>query len=339
MSNPTQGVLLLNLGTPDSPKVSDVRKYLREFLMDGKVINMPFLKRWMLVNLVIAPIRGPRSAKEYEKVWQEKGSPLKFHTEDLTQKIVSRLGNDYFVRFAMRYQNPSVASVLAEFKDQGINKIKIIPLYPQYADVTTESTIVEVKRVVAAMDYAVELDFVSQFYANELFTDAVVNKAKTWMEKSEYDHYLFSYHGLPERQILEASKNDCCKLDNSCCSTITEDNKFCYRAQCFETTKLVANKMELSEDQYSICFQSRLGREEWIKPYTIDAIGQLTEEGKNKVLVFSPSFVADCLETTIEVGHEYKENFLEAGGAQWDLVDSLNSDDNWVECVIDLVKN
>lgn len=334
-----KGVLLLNLGTPDSPKVPDVRKYLREFLMDEKVIDIPFIPRWLLVNLIIAPFRGPKSAKEYEKVWTPKGSPLLFHTVDLTEKVAKLLGDQYFVRFAMRYQTPSTASVLEEFRKEGIEEIKVIPLYPQYAEATTGSTIDEVNRIVSKWDKKPKLDYVKQFYDNPKLIDVIASKAKVWMEKTEYDHYLFSFHGLPERQIKKSSVNNYCQLSEKCCSKICTANKYCYRSNCYATTRAIAQKLELSEDQYSICFQSRLGKEEWIKPYAEDTLKRLAKEGKKKVLAFSPAFVADCLETTVEVGQEYKEEFLEEGGEQWDLVESLNSDDLWAECVVELAIN
>ena len=182
-----------------------------------------------------------------------------------------------------------------------------------------------------------EIKFTSQFLESELFIDTIVKKGKMWMDDHEYDHYLFSYHGLPERQIKKGSVGDQCKLGN-CCDHFHDKNRFCYRAQCFHTTRLIVAKLGLREDQYSTCFQSRLGKDPWIKPYTDEVLEQLAKSGKKRVLAFSPAFVSDCLETTIEVGEEYQDAFLEAGGEQWDLVESLNDDPLWIQCLADIVK-
>jgi ferrochelatase len=332
-----KGVLLVNLGTPDSTSVSDVRKYLREFLMDKRVIDIPFFGRWLLVNGIIAPFRSPKSAAEYRKLFDDRGSPLKYYTEDLTQLLQQKLP-DQVVKFAMRYQNPSIESVLKEFQKEEVESIHVIPLFPQYASATTGSVIDKVMEITKDWQIIPEIKFTSQFFEEELLLETIAVQGKKLMEKSSYDHYVFSYHGLPERQIIKGSYGDYCKL-GSCCDTLNEHNRYCYRAQCFETTRLLAKKLGIDATDYTVCFQSRLGKTPWIQPYTEDALKSLAQEGKKKVLAFSPAFVSDCLETTIEVGETYHEDFIEAGGEQWDLVPSLNTEEKWVECLKELVQS
>lgn len=331
-----QGVLLVNLGTPDDPTTSAVRRYLREFLLDGRVIDIPFLPRWLLVNLIIAPFRGPKSAAEYQKLWEDRGSPLKFYGEDLRDAVQESLGNDYHVTLGMRYQNPSIESALFDLKSKGVTSIKVIPLFPQYASATTGSVQEEVMRIVSKWQVIPEIDFIAQFYSEELFLETIVENAKDKMENQEYEHFVFSYHGLPERQIYKA-EIEACQLGD-CCNSCDSRNQYCYRAQCFETSRLLAKKLDLQDDQYTVAFQSRLGKDPWIQPYTEDVVEQLAESGKKRVLAFSPAFVADCLETTLEVGETYKEEFIEKGGEVWDLVESLNVNPKWVDCVAKMAK-
>lgn len=333
------GVLLVNLGTPDSTATGDVRKYLREFLMDGRVIDFPFIPRWMLVNLIIAPFRAPKSAKEYRKLWTDRGSPLLFHTEDLRDKLIPKLDPDkYLVKIAMRYQSPSIEQGLNELMAEKVRKIIVLPLFPQYASATNGSVIDRVMEITRGWQIIPEISFISNFVEHPLFLQAWEELGREMMEKGDYEHFVFSYHGLPERQIRKGSVDNYCKL-GSCCNKYGAKNQFCYRAQCFQTTRLVAAKLGLPEEKVTTCFQSRLGNDPWVKPYTEDVIKELAGKGIKKVLVFSPAFVADCLETTVEVGEEYKEEFEELGGEHWDLVPSLNSNDTWIECVKDLIES
>ena len=331
-----KGVLLVNLGTPDSTSVADVRKYLREFLSDKRVIDIPDVPRWMLVNLIIAPFRAPKSAAEYRKLFTERGSPLKYYTEDLLDPLRSILGDEYVVEYAMRYQSPSIESGLNLLKEKNVSSIHGGPLFPQYASATTGSVIDKVMEIVKDWQVIPEIKFTSQFLEDEKFLQVIVNNGKKWMEKTEYDHFVFSYHGLPERQIKKASVGNQCQL-GSCCNKFHQRNQFCYRAQCFHTTRLVAEKLGIPEDKYTVCFQSRLGKDPWVQPYTEEVLHQLADKGVKKVLAFSPAFVSDCLETTIEVGETYQEDFIHAGGEQWDLVESLNDDPLWVESLAGLV--
>ena len=332
------GVLLVNLGTPDSPSVPDVRKYLREFLMDGRVIDVPAVLRYILVNGIVAPFRAPKSAKIYKELWTERGSPLKFHGVATTELLQTALGDDYDVKLAMRYQSPSIDAGMQHFRMTGASEIIVVPFFPQYASASTGSVFEKVMEIASKWQTIPPIRFTYNFYQHPKFTQAFADAGNRFMAGNTYDHVIFSYHGIPERHIR---KGDCtgetCKLGD-CCKSITPMNQFCYRSQCFETTKLIVEKMGLKEGTYTTSFQSRLGRDPWIKPYTDFVIKDLAKAGVKSVLAFSPSFVSDCLETTIEVGDEYKEIFEENGGHHWDLVESLNDKTMWIEILEDLVK-
>lgn len=330
------GILLVNLGTPDSTKTSDVRKYLREFLMDKRVIDIPFLFRWMLVNLIIAPFRAPKSAKEYRKLWVERGSPLKFYGEDVRDMLQEELDEEYKVVIAMRYQSPSIQDALDELRNHKVAKIIVVPLFPQYASATSGSVHDKVMEIVQKWQIIPQINFISNFVEEPGFYKTFASLGKKYMDKHNYDHVIFSFHGLPERQIRKGSIDNYCKLGN-CCNAYHDRNRFCYRAQCFQTARLIANELNLPEEKYTVTFQSRLGNDPWIKPYTDDILKDLAKDGKKSVLAFSPAFVSDCLETTIEVGEEFKEEFEEAGGERWDLVESLNDNKDWVETLKSLV--
>jgi len=330
------GVLLVNLGTPDSTKTSDVRKYLREFLMDKRVIDIPFLLRWMLINFIIAPFRAPKSAKEYRKLWTERGSPLKFYGEDVKDSLQSELDENYVVALGMRYQSPSIENALEELRNQNVAKIIVLPLFPQYASASTGSVQDKVMEIVQQWQIIPHINFISNFVEEPGFYKTFASLGKKYLDQHEYDHVIFSFHGLPERQIKKGSVDNYCKMGN-CCNVYHDKNRFCYRAQCFQTARLIANELNLAEDKYTVTFQSRLGNDPWIKPYTDYVLKDLPKEGNKSVLVYSPAFVADCLETTIEVGEEFKEDFQEAGGERWDLVESLNDNKDWVDTLKTLV--
>ncbi len=336
MHHKKPGILLVNLGTPDSPAVPDVRKYLQEFLMDGRVIDIPFLQRWLLVNLIIAPFRAPQSAKGYQQLWTKDGSPLKIYGYQVTKLLQDSLGPDYQVVFGMRYQNPSLKSALEQFKDKGLKELIVIPMYPQYASASTGSTHEKFMDEIKGWEVVPTVKVISQFFEHPLFIKAFAELGKKYLAQAKYDHILFSYHGLPERQILKASSDGYCRLGD-CCKTYHNKNQYCYRAQCFATTRLLAKELGINEDQYTLCFQSRLGKDPWVKPYTDEIINGLIKRNIKNVLVFSPAFVADCLETTVEIGMEYKHQFANLGGERWQLVESLNTSPTWVECLKQLV--
>ncbi|USJ29194.1 ferrochelatase [Dyadobacter chenhuakuii] len=332
------GVLIVNLGTPDSPSVPDVRKYLREFLMDERVIDIPYINRWMLINLIIAPFRAPKSAKVYKQLWRPDGSPLKIYGFSVKEKLQRVLGDDYVVELAMRYQSPSIENGLKELRKQTLSEIIVVPFFPQYASASTGSVYKEVMRVVQDWEVLPEIKFINRFLDHPKFVEGFVNLGKKYMAQQQYDHVVFSYHGLPERQITKGDVTGSFCQFGSCCDHLDARNQHCYRAQCFETTRLLVKGLGLKEGTYTTCFQSRLGKNPWIRPYTDEVIPELTKKGVKSVLAFSPAFVADCLETTIEVGEEYKEIFEKEGGQHWQLVESLNDSDIWIETLEDIIK-
>lgn len=337
MSRKKTGVLLINLGTPDSPSVSDVRKYLREFLMDKRVLDIPWMNRFLLVNFIIAPFRAPKSAKVYKELWQKTGSPLLHYGLESKRLLQQELGDQYVVTLGMRYQNPSLQSAVAELEGKGIDKIIIIPLFPQYASASTGSAIEEALQHIYKWEVIPETKVVSNFPSHPLFIKSFVELGRKYLETQEYEHIIFTYHGIPERQIKRASVQNYCQLSNKCCSTYHSKNRYCYRAQCYETTRHLVKELNIPEGKYTVCFQSRLGKTPWIKPYTDEIIKELAEKGVKSVLAFSPSFVADCLETTIEGGIEYRDLFKEHGGEKWQLVESLNDHPLWISCLKNMV--
>ncbi|HAA01639.1 MAG TPA: ferrochelatase [Flavobacteriales bacterium] len=326
-------ILLLNLGTPDSTKTSDVRKYLREFLMDGRVIDINPVGRWMLVNLIIAPFRAPKSAKEYRKLWTPQGSPLLLHGLKVKEDLQKILPENYSVEFAMRYQNPSMQSVLEKMSRANYDRIIILPLYPQNASSTTGSSLEKAMQIISKWWVIPEIKMISQYYDHPKYIQAFVERGREHDLKS-YDHVVFSFHGVPERHVDKVYfDNRPCK-DHHCEEGITDENKFCYKATCYNTAKRIAAELNISE--YTVVFQSRLGRDPWLEPYADKTIEQLAKNGVKRLLVFSPAFVADCLETTVEIGEAYKEMFEEHGGEHLQLVNSLNDHPTWVECLRDL---
>ena len=331
-----KGILIVNLGTPDAPTRSAVYRYLKQFLLDRRVIDYSWLPRNLLVRGIIAPFRSGSSAKLYKKLWTKEGSPLKIYGERLVEGVQEMLGQGYEVELAMRYQNPSIESAIETLLSKNVAEIIVVPLFPQYASATTGSIHEEVMRILSKKESIPVVKMINSFFDNESMIDVFVENAKKY-NISEYDHILFSYHGLPQRQLRKA--NDCnhCLVADNCCSSISEKNQFCYSAQCFATSKAIAQKLDLDPSKYTICFQSRLGPEEWVKPYTSMTIEERAEKGDKKLLVFCPAFVSDCLETTIEISYEYREEFLEKGGEKLDLVESLNDNPKWIKAVKDLV--
>ncbi|MBK7851362.1 MAG: ferrochelatase [Bacteroidetes bacterium] len=317
------GILLVNLGTPDSPSTPDVRKYLREFLSDPRVIDISAAGRFALVNFIIAPFRAPKSAKLYSKIWNQNGSPLLYYTQRQQELLQEKLGSEFQVEFAMRYQSPSLNSVLEKFKKPVFKKIKVIPLFPQYASASTGSVQQKIMEIVSQWQVVPEIEFINSFHNHPDFIRAFANIGKKYQPET-YDHVLFSFHGLPERQMRKADSFDHCLRNSNCCAELTEKNFFCYRAQCFDTARLLAKALSLSPEKYTICFQSRLGRDPWIKPYSDETIKSLAKKGVKKMLVFAPAFTSDCLETIYEIGVEYHELFREHGGEKIQLVESLN---------------
>ena len=333
------GILLVNLGTPDSPSNGDVLKYLNEFLTDGRVIDYPWLPRQLLVRGIIVPARYKNSAKTYMEIWdKDRGSPLLYHLQDLTEKVSAALDSEkYMVEYAMRYQNPSLESVLEKFRLLQVDKIVVLPLFPQYSSACNGSVIQKVQEITSKWLTIPDLSYIHHFYDNDKFIDAFAAQGHKH-NFDDYDHVLFSYHGLPARHLKNGDiTGKHCLQKNDCCAKITEINQHCYKAQCYETTRLITEKLNLQKDKFTVTFQSRLGKEVWLEPYTVAVIPELAKAGKKKLLIFSPAFVADCLETLYEIRTEYLELFKEHGGESITLVESLNSEDRWVEAVVDLV--
>ncbi len=335
MKNKT-GVLLINLGTPDSPSVGDVSSYLSQFLNDPRVIDIPWLLRKMLVNLIIVPFRAPKSAKIYQKLWTDKGSPLLIYSNRAKELLQASLGEDYEVHLAMRYKNPSIPNVMAAMRKQNYQKIIVLTMFPHYASASTGSALEEVMRVLRTWWVIPELKFVSQYYDHPLFIDACVARGKKY-NVNEYDHVLFSYHGLPQRQVDKVYNDGLCE-DHNCEDEVTEENKYCYKATCFATTRLLAERLNIPKEKYTVCFQSRLDKK-WLEPFSDKVVEDCAKKGMKKILVFSPAFTADCLETIIEIGDEYQHIFKEHGGEKVQLVESLNDHPVWISCLKDLVVN
>lgn len=334
-----KGVLLVNLGTPDSPEVSDVRTYLDEFLMDERVIDINAFKRTLLVKGIIVPFRSPKTSKLYKEIWDENGSPLLYFSKIQVAMVQERLGDEYHVELAMRYQNPSIASALDKLKAAMVESIQVIPLFPQYASASTGSVIQKVMELVGKWQTIPPISFINSFHDNELMIDTFAQNAEKYQPGS-YDQILFSFHGLPERQLKKCDHSgQHCLKKNDCCATLTDVNKFCYSAQCHDTARLIAKRLNIPAEKYSVCFQSRLGKEPWVQPYTSEVLKELAEKGKKRLLVFCPAFVADCLETLYEVSVEYHEEFRALGGEEVQLVASLNDDPKFIEALVAMVKN
>lgn len=334
------GVLIVNLGTPDAPSTSKVRGYLREFLSDPRVIDINPVGRWMLLNLVILPFRPRKSAEAYEKVWTSEGSPLLSHTRAFAERLQAALPADrYKVEFAMRYGSPSIASRLDSLLSQAIDRLIVFPQYPQYASASTGSSLEAIYRALAERWNVPPIKVIPPFHGNAGFLDAFAGLARKDIATLKPDHVLFSYHGLPERQIRrsESLESHCLKADDSCCASLSFKNHYCYRAQSFETTRQLASRLQLAPAQYTTAFQSRLGRTPWIKPYTDLVVADLAKQGVKRLLVVEPSFTADCLETLEEIGLRANATFLEAGGEKLVLTPSLNADPIWVAAARDIV--
>ncbi|MCB1111784.1 MAG: ferrochelatase [Chlamydiales bacterium] len=326
-------VILINLGTPDSPDPGDVHRYLIEFLTDGRVIDIPWLSRQALVRSIIVPKRYRESAKSYADIWMEAGSPLMVYGIRVCEMLQTALGNHYQVELAMRYQNPTIASVLE--KVRGCEKIIIVPLFPQYASATTGSVHQKVMELISHWTTIPEIRFISSYPTQPEMIRAFCRQSEKYTI-NDYDHILFSFHGLPERQIRKADSSGCC-LKKGCCERLCEKNQYCYSAQCHATARAIAEELGISK--YSLCFQSRLGNDPWLRPYASEVISKLAESGAKKLLVFCPAFVCDCLETIYEIGVEYRDEFINKGGETLDLVPGLNDHPEWIAGLKELVTN
>lgn len=329
-----KGVLLVNLGTPKSPSPGAVFRYLNEFLTDERVIDEPWLKRQLLVRGLIVPFRFIQSTKLYQKLWTPEGSPLLVHGKEVEKKLQEALGESYRVVLSMRYQFPSIEEGLEKLKKEQVEEIFIFPLFPQYASSTTGSVHQKVMGTLRNWEVFPKLIFLPHYFDDPGLVQAFYERALQY-PLSDYDHILFSFHGLPERHI---KKSDCAGtcLSQNCCQ---ERKQYCYKSQCHATARAIASRLSLSSDKYTICFQSRLGKEPWLQPYTSDTLKDCAAKGIKKLLVFCPSFVCDCLETTCEITHEYGEEFKKLGGTALQLVEGLNSHPSWITALRNLVLN
>ncbi len=333
------GVLLIQLGTPDSTKPSDVRRYLRQFLGDPRVLDMPTPARVLLLNAVILPFRPRRSARAYEKIWTGDGSPLIQHTEGLARSVQELLGDGYRVVYGMRYQNPPLHDAVEELAAAGCSRIVLLPLFPQYASASTGSSVQKALELIGSRQNIPEVATINWFYDSPGFIEAAAGIAKPALEEFGSDHVLFSYHGLPEKQLRKADPSGSwCLHAERCCERITPTNRFCYRAQSFATTRELARVLKLEEGSYSTTFQSRLAGQKWIEPYTDTELPNLYRHGVRRLAVLTPSFAADCLETLEEIGIRAREQWVGLGGEDMLLVPCVNADPVWAAAAADLIR-
>lgn len=325
-----KGVLLVNLGSPDSPTAKDVKPYLDEFLMDERVIDVPNWLRNIIVRGIILRTRPKKSAEAYKKIWWEEGSPLVVISERFTEKV--RKQTEMPVALGMRYGSMGIKNALQELNDKGVDEVLLVPLYPHYAMSSYETVVVKTMEEQQKHFPEMQLTTLPAFYKNEDYIQVLSEKIKEGLEGFDYDHILFSYHGIPERHIRKSDPTRFhCKIDGKCCDKNSVAHNTCYRHQCFDTTKSVKAYLNLSEDKVSNSFQSRLPNDPWLKPYTDFEFERLAKEGKNNLAVITPAFVSDCLETLEEIAMEGKEQFREAGGGDYKHISCLNDGDAWVE--------
>lgn len=334
-----KGLLLVNVGTPDEPTTPAVRRYLREFLSDPRVLDIPTAGRWALLNLVILPTRPKKSAEAYASVWGEEGSPLMAHSVAFTKKLQAELGEGWAVELGMRYGNPSLPSAIAALEARGVDEIVCFPLYPQYSSAATGTAKERVMEILRGKWNVPPARFVGAFYDEPSFLDAFAAVARPQIEAFRPDFVLLSYHGLPERHMRRGDPTGAhCLAKRDCCARVGEANKYCYRAQCYATTRGLVERLGLAEGAYETTFQSRLGRTPWIRPYTDEALPEIRKRGFKRVAVLCPAFVADCLETVEEIGVRAKEDWEEVGGEALELVTSLNAHDVWVRAAADILR-
>jgi ferrochelatase len=335
---PKKGVLLVNLGSPDSTEVKDVRKYLDEFLMDERVIDIAYWKRFLLIKGIILNTRPKKSAAAYKKIWWKEGSPLVVISERFTEKLRGQV--DLSVSLGMRYGSMSIEKGLRELSEKNVGEVLLVPLYPHYAMSSYETVVEKAKEVLKDSFPEMKMSVLEPFYDRKDYIEVMSENIREQLKGFDYDHLLFSYHGIPERHIYKSDVTGShCKIDGSCCKIKSEAHKTCYRHQCFETTRAIAEHMQLDEGSYSDSFQSRLLKDPWLRPYTDFELERLAEEGVRKLAVVTPAFVSDCLETLEEIAMEGKEEFIDAGGADFIHVACLNDYEPWVQVMANWVKS
>ncbi len=333
------GVVLLQLGTPEAPTPGAVRRYLAQFLSDPRVLDMPALGRFLLLHGVILRTRPRRSAAAYQQIWTEAGSPLLLHGQALAQGVGRALGPGFEVVLGMRYGEPSIARAVESLERAGVEQIVALPLFPQYAASSTGSALERLHEEIGSRWNVLPVRTLPDFFDDPRFIDASLAVARPALERFGADHVLFSYHGLPERQVRRSDRTGAhCLADGHCCDAIVAANRWCYRAQCMATTRALAAGLRLDPQAHSTAFQSRLGRTPWIRPFTDEVIPELAERGRRRLAVLCPSFVADCLETLEEIGLRAREQWLEAGGEDLLLVPCVNAAPEWVAGVASMVR-
>jgi ferrochelatase len=334
------GVLLVNLGSPASPSVPDVRRFLREFLGDPRVLDVHPLWRWILLNLVILPRRPRTSAHAYASIWMREGSPLLVHSRALRDALAKELGPSYVVALGMRYGSPSIEGALRDLADSDVDRVVAVPLFPQYASSSTGSALQKVLDVLGRADRVPEIRTLGPFYDHPAFVSSLARLARPRIAEIGADHVLMSYHGLPERQVRWSDPSGArCLVVEGCCDAVGPPNRSCYRAQCFATSRALAAALGLSEARYTVSFQSRLGRSRWIEPYTDVVLRDLARRGARRLAVVCPSFVADCLETLEEIGMRARAQWREEGGEELALVPCVNADPVWVRGLAEWIRS
>lgn len=323
-----KGVLLINLGSPKSSEVADVRVYLREFLMDKRVIDVPWMLRKFIVEVGILPQRPKRSAKAYKKIWREDGSPLVVISQQLACKLQQK--SEFPVALAMRYQSPSIKEGIQKLIDKGASDILVIPLYPQYAMSSTQTVIEKTKEVQRKFFKNTGIKFLPPFYNDKEYLRILAASIQKKLPK-DFDLLLFSYHGIPERHILKSDPYGHCSLGSCCFESKLDSHRFCYRHQCYYTTEQIRLLLGLEKSKVYQSFQSRLGKNPWLKPHTDKTLAELPSQGIKKIVVVSPAFVADCLETLEEISIQGKDTFFSNGGTQFTYINCLNDSDAWVD--------
>jgi ferrochelatase len=340
VSDRRTGVLLVNLGTPRAPRPREVRRYLREFLSDPRVIDLPAPLRWVLLNLVILPTRPRSSARAYREIWSDAGSPLLVHGRALRDAVAKVLGADYRVELGMRYGEPSIPQALSRLDMADTARLVVLPLFPQYSSAATGSALARVLEEVARANRVPPLHAIGPFHDEPGYLRACAAVAGSALASFRPDHVLSSFHGLPERQVRAADPGGAqCLAREDCCGALGDRNRDCYRAQCFATARALAAALDLAPRCHSVAFQSRLGRTPWIRPHTDQVLPELAGAGVRRLAVLCPSFVADCLETLEEIGIRARAQWQALGGEDFLLVPSLNAEPDWVECVADLVRS
>lgn len=333
----TRGILLANLGSPDSYEVKDLKRYLGEFLMDGRVIDIPYPIRFMLVKGIIVPFRSPKSAEKYKTIWTENGSPLIHISKQVQQKLGAQISES--VELCMRYGNPTPQAALQKLQEKNpdLKEVVLVPLYPHYAMSSYETAVEHVKDAHRKGNFSFELKVVPPYYNYPAYVKALANSIRPFLEEP-HDHLLFSYHGVPERHIKKGDPTrQHCLQHADCCSTSSSVHSVCYRHQVITTTKLVAKELGLNDDQFSYSFQSRLGADAWLKPYTAAQLADFPKRGIKKLLVVCPAFVSDCLETLEEIQVEGEEIFKHNGGDQYKVIPCLNDSGEWIDTLAELV--